>query len=500
MEHAFQISKFKTKPYAHQLDCLNRFGRREYFALLAEMGTGKSWIVINNMADLWASADCFGALVLAPNGVHTNWIVNEIPAHMPDWVKYRAVAWNSSARKSERLELEKLLEPTDDLHVLTMNHEALQTRKGFEFATRFLHAHAWPMIAVDESDAYKTPSAVRTKNLLRLKPLAKWRRILSGTPVNNSPFDLFTQFAFLDEHILQTSSFFAFKAEYADMIDGESGLAYAIRARTGARRTPQIVAKDAYGRPRYKNLDKLNNLIAPHSYRVLKADCLDLPEKIYKTIYFDLTPEQRAVYERAADDCMLVVNGEETAFNKLVAVQKLAQITSGYFLHPDAPEPVRIAGANPKLDLLTERLHALNGAQCVVWARYRAEIADICARLREHGLTFVEYHGGIAREDRTAAIAAFERGDVQVFVGNQQAGGTGITLNAAAYVIYFSNSFSLHDRLQSEDRAHRIGQKKNVTYINLAARRTIDEVVVRALLSKKNVAEVVLSTQNWRYL
>ena len=494
-------SKFKTKPYRHQLDCLNKFGQRPYFALLAEMGTGKSWIIINNLADLWASNDCYGALILAPNGVHLNWILNEIPAHMPDWVQHVAVAWNARATKNERFALSQILENQGEkLRILTMNHEALQTKKGYEFAVKFLQSVALPMLAVDESDAYKTPSAIRTKNLMHLKRYAKWRRILSGTPVNNAPFDLFSQFGFLDEHILGTSSFYAFKAEYSELIDENSSLAYAIRRRSGSARLPQIVARDAYGRPKYKNLDKLNSLIAPYSYRVLKQDCLDLPSKIYKTLYFDLTAEQKKHYLMADEECRLVFEGDATPFNKLVAVTKLAQITSGYYIHPLSDgEPVRIAGDNPKLALLLDRVKAIvqGGGKVIVWARYRIEIADICNALADCGIEFVEYHGGINTDDRTKNLDAFQNGTAKVFVGNQQAGGTGITLTAANYVIYFSNSFSLRDRLQSEDRAHRIGQKNNVTYINIAARNTIDEIVVKALLSKKNVADCILAREKW---
>lgn len=495
-------SKFKTKPYRHQLDCLNRFGQKEYFALLAEMGTGKSWIIINNLADLWSSNDCYGALILAPNGVHLNWILNEIPTHMPDWVLCESVAWNARAGKTEKFYLQKILENQGDkLRILTMNHEALQTKKGYEFALKFLQSAAFPMIAVDESDAYKTPSAIRTKNLFKLKNYAKWRRILSGTPVNNAPFDLFSQFGFLNEHILGTSSFYAFKAEYSELLDENSSLAYAIRRRSGSARMPQIVARDAYGRPKYKNLDKLNTLIAPYSYRVLKADCLDLPSKIYKTLYFDLTAEQRRVYELASEECRLVFEGESTPFNKLVAVTKLAQITSGYYLHPLADgEPVRIDGDNPKLALLIDRIKSIlagGNSKIIVWARYRVEISDICAALKENGIQFVEYHGGIGTDARADALNDFQHGNAKVFVGNQQAGGTGITLTAANYVIYFSNSFSLRDRMQSEDRAHRIGQHQNVTYINIAARGTIDEIVVRALLQKKNVADCILALPKW---
>ena len=489
--------RFKTQPYKHQIDCLNRFGRKHAFALLAEMGTGKTWIAINNLADLWSSGDCDGALVLAPNGVHTNWTRIELPRHTPVWCRYTAAAWYSAPSRAERAALDGLFaaEASGTLRILAMNHEALQTKRGMEFAERFLLSCAKAAIVVDESDAYKNPSALRTKNLMKLRKHSLWRRIMSGTPITGAPFDAFAQFNFLDEHILGTSSFYAFKAEYAELLPESSPLMAAIRQR-GARRAPQIVARGAGGRPKYRNLDKRARLIEPHSFRVLKSDCLDLPPKIYKTVFFELTPQQRAVYKKARDECRLAFENEETPFNKLIAVTKLAQVTSGYYLHPLAEEPVRLEGANPKLDALMERISSIvaAGNKAIIWARYRVEIEDICRRLREAGIECVEYHGGIGKAERVEALDAFEHGAAQVFVGNQQAGGTGITLVAAAYVVYFSNNFSLRDRLQSEDRAHRIGQRRTVTYINLAAKGTVDEAVLRALAGKQDVAAAIVDS------
>jgi SNF2 family DNA or RNA helicase len=269
-----------------------------------------------------------------------------------------------------------------------------------------------------------------------------------------------------------------------------------VSAAFNPNRLPQIVDKDEEGLPKYRNLDKLSKLIAPHSFRVLKSECLDLPEKIYKTLFFDMTKEQERIYKKAEDECRIVYQGQETPFNKLVAVTKLAQITSGYYIHPLANEPVRIEGDNPKLDLLVDRVDTIVNSvnKVIIWARYKIEIADIVARLEANGHKVVQYHGEVKKGERVEAIERFERGDAQVFVGNQQAGGTGITLVAASYVIYFSNNFSLRDRLQSEDRAHRIGQTKNVTYINIVGKGTIDEVVVAALTNKQDVSRAIIDT------
>jgi len=584
-------SKFKTKPYRHQFDCLTRFGRKQAFALLAEMGTGKSWVIINNAADLWSSGDCDGVLIFAPNGVHTNWTRLELPKHMPDWCRYRAAPFVAAGNKAEKAAFEHLYDDAGDgeLRVMTMNWESLQHKSGVAAASRFAQCFRRLMIVCDESDAAKNPKAERTKQLMKLKKYSHWRRIMTGTMINNAPFDAFSQFSFLDEDILGTTSYHAFKAEYSELLSenhyliqhivrkkvkmsdndrlwlkkeiadlhgrmikngraelieamalvidahesenfeklidafeklkrlfspehstkkaealrliasAELKLSTHIRNVTAAfnpNRLPQIVDKDKDGRPKYRNLDKLSALIAPHSYRVLKSECLDLPEKIYKTLFFDLTKEQENAYKKAEDECRIVYQGQETPFNKLVAVTKLAQITSGYYIHPLADEPVRIPGENPKLDMLISRVEAIidSGQKVIIWARYRIEIEDIVKRLAEAGIKSVEYHGGVKKGERVEAIEQFENGDVPVFVGNQQAGGTGITLVAASYVIYFSNNFSLRDRLQSEDRAHRIGQTKNVTYINICGKNTIDEVVVNALVNKQDVSRAIIDT------
>lgn len=583
--------KFKTQPLRHQLDCLMKHGRSEYYALNSEQGTGKTWVIINESADLWSTGDCDGLLVFAPNGVHENWTLRELPKHMPDWVRWKAVAWTPLKTKKALAQIESLYHPAlaGQLRIFTMNHEALQNKRGMEAAMRFAQSCTRLMIAVDESDGFKNPSTIGTKSLMKLKPLSKYRRIMSGTPINNAPFDAFAQYRFLDENILQTDSYYAFKAEYAELMDGRSHLIQnivkkrvklapseraamndelraiktlvvqngrselleafqpvenalssddfasvlsalermegmfspapsarktqvlkhmrALSTRVAAhlkrldsafhpRRLPQIVERDKKkGRKKFRNLDKLARLIAPHTFRVLKSECLDLPEKIYKTLLFDLTPQQREAYKKARDECRIVLDGKELPLSKLAAFSKLAQITSGYYTHPDSEEPVRIPGPNPKLDILVERANSIiaSGEQLIVWARYRIEIEDIVSRLQAEGHKIVEYHGGVGKQQRVENIDIFERGEADVFVGNARAGGTGITLIGAAYTIYFSNDFSYRSRAQSEDRNHRIGQTRNVVYMNIAAKDTIDIAVIDALEAKEEIADKIVN-------
>ena len=321
---------------------------------------------------------------------------------------------------------------------------------------------------------------------------------MSGTPIASSPFDLFSQFRFLNSTILGTS-YFAFKAAFAQMAPQDSWVVNSIRnqisAKTGKedKRRIQVVEK-VNGAPVYKNLDKLAAMIEPWSFRVRKKDCLDLPDKIYSTTVVQMTPEQVAAYDKAKDELRLMYNEEETPINKLAAYTKLAQITSGYYLHPMSDEPVRIPGDNPKLEALVERVTAAvaAGEQVIVWARYTVQANDAHRVLTEAGLRCGIYNGQTKSDDRIQLIDDFQSNNVDVLIGNQQAGGTGITLTAATFVVYFSNDFSLRNRLQSEDRAHRIGQTKSVLYLDLVAEGTIDEVVVKALQHKTSVAKAVL--------
>jgi len=487
--------EFKTKPYKHQLEDYERFRRNEVYALLSEMGTGKTWIVINDIADLWSSDNCSDVLVIAPNGVHTNWTRLELPKHMPDWVKYKTVNWTANPDKKEKKALDEIFSGgLNQLTILAMNHEALQTKRGQEYAKRFCTMGRNLMIVVDEADSFKNPSAQRSKALMKLKPFSRWRRIMTGTLINNAPFDAFLPFSFLDEEILGTDSFFAFKNEYAEMLHREHPLLQHIKRKNRLRRTPQIIARDENNKPIYKNLDQLSKLIAPYSVHRKLEECVNMPGTISKTLIFSLTKQQIKVYKKAEDECRLVFENEETPFNKLVAAMKLAQITSGYYLHPEAEEPVRIDGNNPKLDLMMERVEKITPAshKIIIWARFRVEIADIVWRLKNAKIKTVEYHGGIKKKDREKAIDDFEEGDAQVFVGTPQAGGIGLTLIAAKYVIYFSNDFSSRKRRQSEKRAYRIGQKKKVIYINIAAKGTIDEHIINALMNKQTLSEMIV--------
>ena len=199
--------KFKTKPYEHQLLALSKSWNKREYAYFMEMGTGKSKVLIDNIAILYDKGGINGAIIVAPKGVYRNWSEKEIPAHMPEHVLKHVAVWNPSPTKAQKKELVKLFESSQDLKILVINVEAFSTKKGVAFVEKFILAHN-ALIAVDESTTIKNPKAQRTKSLLKLAINTKYRRILTGFPVTQSPLDLYSQCSFLSKQLLGFDSYY----------------------------------------------------------------------------------------------------------------------------------------------------------------------------------------------------------------------------------------------------------------------------------------------------
>ena len=208
--------KFKTKPYAHQLTALEKSWHRDTFAYFMEMGTGKTKVLIDNLAMLYDRGKVNGALIIAPKGVVGTWYNQELPAHLPEHIDKVAVMGQANINKKQHEKLKSVMAQGHELHILVMNVEAFSTEKGKDFATSFLIAHN-ALVAIDESTTIKNPKAKRTKNILSLSHLAKYRRVMTGSPVTKNPLDLFTQCYFLDPFHLDHESYFSFRMRYAIM-------------------------------------------------------------------------------------------------------------------------------------------------------------------------------------------------------------------------------------------------------------------------------------------
>lgn len=504
--------RFSTKPYDHQLKCLERFADAKYFALLAEMGTGKTWVMINNYAYLLSRGKVFNLLVVAPNGVQWNWVKNELPLHLPERVKQRVnfAAYGGGMHRKEKDAVFRLInEAGTKAGILCVNWDSLSCSGGIELVKKFLSVRADNMAVLDESDYCKNPSTKRAKTVISIKERSVVRRIMTGTPITNSPFDAWTQFNFLSSEILDCKSYIAFKARHGVFLPANHPLVRSLSLR--GNKVPQIPAKDVHGRPIYKGLEQLKAKIAPYSFRVLKADCLDLPDKVYIKEYVELSKEQRTRYDLVKTQGIMLLHDEEIPVtNKMAILTYLCQIIGNHYSPAvmQFAETGMVSGAaagqdsvinpecNPKLEraleLITQAADA--GKSVIVWARFRAEIFDLIKGCEQIGVPAVSYFGDSTAEERIHAVDALQNGTARVFISNPQSGGTGLTLTSASVVIYYSNSFSLHDRLQSEDRAHRIGQTDSkVTYIDLLARDTVDEQIQQCLISKNDVAKMITS-------
>ncbi len=374
-----------------------------------------------------------GALIVAPKGVVKTWYEQELPIHLPKHVENVSVLWQPNITKGQSKKLGTLFASDERLHILVMNVEAFSTQKGTDFASKFIFSHN-TLMAIDESTTIKNPKAQRTKNILKLSTKTKYRRIMTGSPVTKNPLDLYSQCEFLSPWLLDFTSYYAFRNRYAEM-----------KTLNIRGRSIQVVDK-------FKNLGELSEQLKGFSYRVLKEDCLDLPEKNWTKRQITLSADQRKIYT------------------------EMKQI------------------ANNRISELMNVLDELEG-KAIIWANYQHDIRNIIKEVvKVHGPgSIVDYYGLTPQNERQENIKRFQNNDkCRFLVGTPQTGGYGITLTAANTVIYYSNGYDLEKRLQSEDRAHRIGQKKNVTYVDIIAEDTVDEKIVKALRDKVNIASQVL--------
>ena len=468
--------KFKTPPYKHQMTALEKSWNKETYAYFMEMGTGKTKVLIDNLAMLYDKGKVDGALIVAPKGVIGTWYKQEIPNHLPDHIENVSVMWQSLITKKQKDSLDCLFKLEQKLHILIMNVEALSTSKCTEFAVRFLNSHK-TLMAIDESTTIKNSSPKRTKNILTLSKYAKYRRIMTGSPVTKNPLYLYSQCEFLSPWLLNFQSFYAFRNRYAEM--------KTIHARG---RSIQVVHK-------FQNIGELSDKLKGFSYRVLKEDCLDLPDKIYIKRNVALTSEQLKLYQQMKTMALAVLNGKQvTSVTVLTQLMRLHQITCGHFTADDGSTQL------VKSNRITELMDVLEEVEgkAIIWANYQHDITNIIKAIVEKydDESIVDYYGLTPQEDRQENIQKFQNNSkCRFLIGTPQTGGYGITLTAANTVIYYSNGYDLEKRLQSEDRAHRIGQKKSVTYVDLIAEKTVDEKIVKALRKKINIASEVLGEE-----
>jgi SNF2 family DNA or RNA helicase len=532
--------------FRHQQELLEKTAYELGWIVAFEQGVGKSAPTIHNVEKLFLEKSIDAAIVVAPNGVHRNWVTDELPKH--SGVAWRGLDWHSDRGKGQDRALAKLLEtkPGVEIPWLTITYDGLLTPRGRQAVLDFHARFKRIFLIIDEGSYVKNPEAQRTKKVAALRSLSKVARVLNGTPITNSPLDIYAQVKILDplywvRHGI--GSFTAFRSRFAVLkrivVGGDDDReAHEVKGKwaattpyeaseAGAKAYEQLdlseiltaaeiatVTKPATeatteatpekkkttGRTievivGYRELDKLKEMVAPIMTRVTKEDAgLDLPPKLYSRLFFDLTTEQRRVYDKLRLEFMVELDSGTliTAPLALTRILRLQQIACGFL--PDAENPdnpkqfFNDEGKNPRLQLLMERLED-TPHQGIIWARFTPDVNAICRMLGPPRCA--RYDGEVSERLRADGIDRFRGGKAKFIVAKAASMGVGLTLTEAKSVFYYSNTFSLFHRVQSEDRCHRIGQTNPVNYYDLVGYKTVDEKLLQSLREDADVAAQV---------
>ena len=468
---------FKTTPYEHQLKSLQRSLHRQEYAYFLEMGLGKSKVLLDNAAILFDEGKIDALVVVTPKGNLRNWDKLEIPRHLPEHVERKVLVWQPNHTKQWREKYDEMVK--DDSHgqlnILTINVEAFSTKKGCVFVENFLNVHHC-MMAVDESTLIKNPKAQRTKNLLKLSTLPRYKRILTGFPVTKAPLDLFSQCAFLSPNLLGFSSYYAFRARYAVIKQRQLGR---------GRSFQEIVD--------FQRLDELQAALSDFSVRYTKDECLDLPEKVYMQREVELSKEQKEAYHTMKKEALMIIeNSLFSTQSVLTQLMRLQQVVAGSLKDSEGNAVIL---PNNRVKEVLGLLQETRG-KVIIFAVFQTDIQELERAIGEkfghdrvasfYGLT------SVSRREKVLDDFQDEDSELRFFVSNPHTGGRGLTLTAADTMIFYSNSYDLELRLQAEDRIHRIGQTKSCTYVDLVVPGTVDEKILESLRKKVKISNEVL--------
>lgn len=476
--------RFKLPPFEHQLATWQHSKDLAEYAIFWEQGTGKSKVTIDTACHQYLEGIIDAVLVVAPNGVHRNWIVDEIPIHCPDDVFSESMLHCFQTKKKGTIPHKKacqqIIQYKDGLKWLAISYDALMTKEGKKVVKEYLVSNK-VFYVLDEAQRIKTPRAKRSMVVIASAKYAVSRRVLTGTPIANSPFDIYNIIKFLEEDFWKPhgfSSFVVFKHFF--------GIFKKMYNSKTNREFDMLLE--------YTNLSRLYEIIKDISSRVTKDEVLDLPPKLYNKRYFELSSKQAALYTQLKEEFMILLGSGETITAPLAITRllRLQQVTCGYLpIDDEKGKLVMIDEKNERLKVLRELIEETPN-KTIIWARFTKDIDLIMEMLTELGRKPVRYDGSTGDDDRAKAKIGFQTGDFTDFVANAAAAGEGLTLHAARTVVYYNNSFSLTQRLQSEDRAHRIGQEHPVNYFDLIAQDTVDEYIVSSLREKQSIASLVL--------
>jgi len=527
---------FKTQPYAHQLAQFERHKDAEHFALFNDMGTGKTKIVIDIAAYKYVHGLIDAVLIIAPNHVHEQWIKEQFPLHCS--VIYRHVTWSASRYSTKHWREywnDFCSEPMPFLKVFSVNVEAFQSNSVVPFIAEYVQTNR-TFIVIDEATRIKHHTAKRTKVIHKLNKYGQ-RAILTGTPTAKSPFDLWSMMEFLQANYFQCN-FFVFQHRYGVLIKGVNGqtgaqfntlidqkqfnlvkskIQYmkedrggqlqpndyeALAAITGTSEKNVRFIETQETFTRFKRLDELKEFIAKDVSSVRKEDCLDLPPKVYEKIFVDMTKEQKQVYNDLRKTYLAQYADKElTVQNKVSLTTRLMQIVGGFFPYTGQEERIDgkfhymadiakaepIGSANTKLRAIIDDMEETSeDTQLIIWAHFVPELKMLYAEMSKL-YTCALYYGGTSNNERENIKRDFIAGKYRIFIGNTATAGFGLNLQCSTLQYFYSNTFMTEERLQSEDRSHRIGVKGTVVYKDIIMKGTIDERIYENITAGRNL-------------
>jgi len=522
---------FKTRPYDHQINEFENIKDKEYHGLFWEMGTGKTKIALDKAVYLYQKGLIDALLISAPNGVHIDHVETAVPFHVgiPVYPGY----WTTTQKKEQKFKLEQLLLPKSCLKILAVNPDSWRYKPGknkkqskaLYYLKEFMLKNRC-FLVVDESSDFKNYKSQRSQGLIILSKLAPYRMVMDGTPITQGPSDIYTPFHFLKPGLLGYNSFMAFQARYEVLINPkiEGQLCEIITPESSEKiydlrkanvfpkyedlkrillpwelrkmsKIFTILRKTSTFKVGYRNIEELYQKIKPHSSRILKVDCLNLPSKIHMKLPYELNKDQRKYYSQLEDELRIKVDKEEMTVDNVLTLYLRLQMFLGGYWKPDGEELVEFSETNPRIELLIDSIKKIGpDHKIIIWARFVKEIEAISKRIsQEFGKdSFVQYYGAISTEEKQEAKRRFKTDpDTRSLIGNTKSGGVGLDLPECSYMYFFNRDFSLRSNLQAVDRAHRIGQTKKLTIIDIVAPNTMDEHILAALGGKQSVADYI---------
>lgn len=544
---------FKLKPMEHQLINYELTKEKKYYGNLAEMGTGKSKMLIDVTAHMFKKRYINSILIFCNSGAYQEWKEHHIPTHMPDDTKYEIEEWSS---KLSGKKLKKFMEFSESrpkqgvLKIITANIESLAYKRSFSIFLKYVKGSNC-LVAIDESSTIKNPKSKRTLAAFKLRDVSVARRILTGSPIDNKPLDAWSQLEFLSVGASGHKSYYSFKTHYADLRPHYRNLEIKdrIQAKSQLQRLLPSFTKNisntraldginyiianiatkydfkvfekavvfieqhvsntylvdmlylhALGRINlvsgYKNLDEFRSMLQAICFIVKSADCLDLPEKTYMTRYVELTTEQARLYKQIKEDALAVLSEEKVLTVPMVLTQNIRcqQIVNGIFKPDDGPlERIK----HNRLKALEEIIEETD-EKILIFSEIVESIQEIEEFLSgKYGSESVRsYYGATSRESRSEAKKAIREGEAKYFITNKT-GAHGLTLVEITLMVFYDCTFDAEIDNQVQERIHRIGQTKPVRYIRLASKGTVDEKKIKSLKEKKELSSYLVQS-NWK--